>query len=88
MLQPLLQLIEDRIALEYQVAGQAVNREDLILVVGTQVHNRLLHDNSPNRDRLKREGFDTLAGVELRLAPEVNPDPYAVVLAKRSALYG
>lgn len=85
MLQPLLQLIEDRIALEYQVTGHAVNRGDLILVVGAQVYNRLLHDNSPNRDRFK-DG--TLAGVELRLAPEVNPDPYAVVLAERSALYG
>ena len=85
MLQPLLQLIEDRIALEYQVTGQAVNRGDLILVVGAQVHNRLLHDNSPNRDRLK-DG--TLAGVEVREAPEVNPDPYALVLAKRSAIHG
>ena len=85
MLQPLLQLIEDRIALEYQVTGQAVNRGDLILVVGAQVLTRLKHDNSPNRDRFK-DG--TLAGVEVREAPEVNPDPYAVVLAKRSALYG
>ena len=88
MLQPLLQLIEDRIALEYQVTGHAVNRESLVLVVGAQVLTRLKHDNSPNRDRLKREGFDTFAGVELRLAPEVNTDPYALVLAKRSAIHG
>ena len=85
MLQPLLQLIEDRIALEYQVAGQAVNRGDLILIVGAQVLTRLKHDNSPNRDRF-RDG--TLAGVEVREAPEVNTDPYALVLAKRSAIHG
>lgn len=88
MIKTLMQLIDDRIALEYQRAGKAVKRDDLVLALASQVYARVRNDSTADRSYFKPGTPDKLAGVEIVTEEAIAdcPDPYFIALMTREVL--